>query len=100
MSKDMAKRAYIWHSKFTCAKDISGTPAVPAAKKGKGKGRCELCGISAKVKVLQVDHINQGARPAQQRWRTFRHCATHAMPPRSRIKTTTLTLESGEKMYV
>ena len=35
----------------------------------------------------------------RQHDRTFRHCATHAMP-RSRIKKTILTLENGKKMYM
>lgn len=45
----------IWHSRFAGAKDISGPLQYQVLKRA--KGRCELCGISGKVKALQVDHI-------------------------------------------
>jgi hypothetical protein len=38
MSKDMAKRAYIWHSRFSLVPRISpGLSAVPGAQEDKGK---------------------------------------------------------------
>jgi diadenosine tetraphosphate (Ap4A) HIT family hydrolase len=45
----------IWHSRFAGAKDISGPLQYQVLKRA--KGRCELCGVSGKVKALQVDHI-------------------------------------------
>lgn len=45
----------IWHSRFAGAKDISGPLQYQVLKRA--KGRCELCGISGKVKALQIDHI-------------------------------------------
>jgi ATP adenylyltransferase len=45
----------IWHSRFAGARDISGPLQHQVLKRA--KGRCELCGISGKVKALQVDHI-------------------------------------------
>ena len=48
-------RKTIWHSRFAGAKDISGPLQYQVFKRAKGK--CELCGISSKVKALQIDHI-------------------------------------------
>lgn len=48
-------RKSIWHSRFAGARDISGPMQYEVLKRA--KGRCELCGVSKDVKVLQVDHI-------------------------------------------
>jgi len=48
---------------FACAKDISGSLQYQVLKRT--KGRYELCDISGKVKVLQVETIsNPEARAA------------------------------------
>ena len=48
-------RKSVWHSRFAGAKDISGPLQYEVLKRA--KERCELCGISSRVKALQVDHI-------------------------------------------
>lgn len=48
-------RKSIWHSQFAGAKDISGPLQYEVLKRA--KERCELCGVSMRVKALQVDHI-------------------------------------------
>lgn len=45
----------IWHSRFATARNISGPLQYEVLKRA--KGRCELCGVSMRVKALQVDHI-------------------------------------------
>ena len=45
----------IWHSRFATARNISGPLQYEVLKRA--RGRCELCGVSMKVKALQVDHI-------------------------------------------
>ena len=45
----------IWHSRFATARNISGPLQYEVLKRA--RGRCELCGVSRKVKALQVDHI-------------------------------------------
>lgn len=45
----------IWHSRFATARNISGPLQYEVLKRA--RGRCELCGVSMRVKALQVDHI-------------------------------------------
>lgn len=45
----------IWHSRFAGARDVPGPLQFQVLKRA--RQRCELCGVSAKVKALQVDHI-------------------------------------------
>jgi hypothetical protein len=83
---------------FAGAKDISGPLQYQVLKRT--KERCELCGISGKVKALQVHHIKPGSKGGLAVLENLQALCYTCNPPRSRIKTTTLTLESGERMYM
>jgi ATP adenylyltransferase len=83
---------------FAGAKDISGPLQYQVLKRT--KERCELCGISGKVKALQVHHIKPRSKGGLAVLENLQALCYRCNAPRSRIKTMTLTLKSGERMYM
>jgi hypothetical protein len=78
---------------FAGVKDISGPLQYQVLKWA--KGRCELRGISAKVRVLQVDHIKPMSKGGLT---VLENLQALCYTCNAQNKDATLTLENGEEM--